>query len=236
MLTDKQLAAIETTIAIKFKNRDLLRQVFIHRSYINENTGWHLGHNERLEFLGDAVLELVVTEYLYNNYSQPEGELTNWRSALVRGQHLAEICGEMKLGEYLLLSRGEEKAGGKARQILLANMFEALLGAIYQDTGLETARDFIEARVCVKLEQILAHELHVDPKSRLQEITQAREGVTPHYDVLGESGPDHAKVFLVGVFLAQRQLAEATGNSKQTAEQAAAAMALKAYAKPVAAA
>src|SRR6476659_5314070 len=135
MLTEQQLAEIESAISITFKDKDLLRQVFIHRSYLNENPGCKLGHNERLEFLGDAVLELVVTESLYRNYPNPEGELTNWRSALVRGQHLAEVCGELGLGGWLMLSRGESKSGGKTRQILLANMFEALLGAIYLDQG-----------------------------------------------------------------------------------------------------
>lgn len=229
MLTAEQLTSIESTIGVAFKNKDLLRQVFIHRSYLNENPGCKLGHNERLEFLGDAVLELVVTEYLYNNYTNPEGELTNWRSALVRGQHLAEICGEMGLGDYLLLSRGEEKSGGKARQILLANMFEALLGAMYLDSALEPVRRLIHDKVTSRLANILEKESYIDPKSRLQELTQAKEGVTPHYEVMSEQGPDHAKEFTVGVFLGSRKLAEDKGASKQTAEQAAAAAALLEY-------
>lgn len=229
MLSDVQLKEIEAIVGVDFQNKDLLLQVFIHRSYLNENPGCHLGHNERLEFLGDAVLELVVTEYLYNNYDNPEGELTNWRSALVRGQHLAEISGDLGLGQYLMLSRGEEKSGGKARQILLANMFEALIGGIYLDAGLEAAASFINKHISTKLESILKQELHIDPKSKLQEVTQATDGVTPHYDVLSERGPDHAKEFTVGVFLGSRKLAEGTGSSKQSAEQSAAANALKQY-------
>ncbi len=229
MLSSDQLSTIESKINVTFKNKDLLRQVFIHRSYLNENPGCKLGHNERLEFLGDAVLELVVTEFLYTHYSNPEGELTNWRSALVRGQHLAEICGEMGLGDYLLLSRGEEKSGGKARQILLANMFEALLGAMYLDSGLEPVQQLIHDTVTSRLTNILEKESYIDPKSRLQELTQAKEGVTPHYQVMSEQGPDHAKEFTVGVFLGSRKLAEDKGASKQTAEQAAAAAALLEY-------
>lgn len=233
MLTPQQLSDIETKIGVNFSNQALLHQAFIHRSYLNENPGCTLGHNERLEFLGDAILELVVTEHLFSTYPNPEGELTNWRSALVRGQHLAEICSELELGQWLLLSRGEARSGGKSRQILLANMFEALLGAIYLDQGLETARTFINTHVTVKLPKILENELHVDPKSRLQEVTQARDGITPHYSVLSEEGPDHAKHFLVGVYLGTRKLAEAKGASKQTAEQAAATQALKLLRDPV---
>jgi ribonuclease III len=224
MLTDTQIAEIESAINQQFNNKDLLRQVFIHRSYLNENPGCPIGHNERLEFLGDAVLELIVTEYLYQNYPNPEGELTAWRSALVRGQHLAEVAANLNLGEWLLLSRGESKSGGKTRQILLANMFEALLGAMYLDSGLETVRQFVHNQIVNNLERILAQELHIDAKSKLQEVTQARVGITPHYAVLKEDGPDHAKEFTVGVFLGQNKLAEAKGSSKQTAEQAAATL------------
>lgn len=229
MLTPQHIAEIEKIIGLSFNDKNLLKQVFIHRSYLNENPGCEIGHNERLEFLGDAVLELIVTEFLYRRFPNPEGELTNWRSALVRGQHLAEISGELHLGDYLLLSRGEAKSGGKTRQILLANMLEALLGAIYIDTGLEPARTFIEKHVTVRLEDILERELHIDPKSKLQEITQARVGITPHYEVLSEEGPDHAKEFTVGVFLGSRKLAEAKGASKQSAEQAAASVAIKQF-------
>src|SRR3989344_7414567 len=145
----EKLGELEEKIGVQFKNKDLLLIALTHRSYLNENPKWGQDHNERLEFLGDAVLELVVTEFLYKTYPNPEGELTNWRSALVRGQHLAEICGELKLGDWLLLSRGESKAGGKSRQILLANMFEALLGAMYLDQGLEIVTDFIQKTITV---------------------------------------------------------------------------------------
>lgn len=227
MLPTEDIQSIESIIGHAFLQKDLLRQVFIHRSYLNENPGCRIGHNERLEFLGDAVLELVVTEFLYKNYPNPEGELTNWRSALVRGQHLAEIASELKLGGWLLLSRGESKSGGKSRQILLANMFEALLGAMYLDAGLEVVRTFIDAHVTTRLPNILDKELYIDPKSKLQELTQAQVGVTPHYEVIKEEGPDHSKEFTVGVYLGQKKLAEAKGSSKQTAEQAAAEQAIR---------
>jgi ribonuclease-3 len=227
MLSETELSEIESLIGIEFQDKDLLRQVFIHRSFLNENPGIKLGHNERLEFLGDAVLELVVTEYLYRNYPNPEGELTNWRSALVRGQHLAEVAGELQLGKWLMLSRGEAKSGGKTRQILLANMFEALIGAIYLEHGLKAVSLFIEKHIITRLQEILAQELHIDAKSKLQEITQATVGITPHYTVMKEEGPDHAKEFTVGVYLGVKLLAEAKGSSKQSAEQGAASIAIQ---------
>jgi len=227
MLSETEISEIESLLGLSFHNKDLLRQVFIHRSYLNENPGCPLGHNERLEFLGDAVLELIVTEHLYNNYPNPEGELTAWRSALVRGQHLAEVATRMELGRWLLLSRGEAKSGGKTRQILLANMFEALLGAMYLDLGYPAVQDFVTKHIIAHLDSILAQELHIDAKSKLQEVTQAKVGVTPHYIVLHEEGPDHAKEFTVGVYLDQKKLAEAKGNSKQAAEQSAASLALQ---------
>src|SRR6266540_4691325 len=182
MITEQNNAEIEAAIGYSFQNKALLTQVFIHRSYINENPHSSLGHNERLEFLGDAVLELIVTEYLYNTYLNPEGELTAWRSALVRGQHLAEVAGTLNLGQWLLLSRVEAKSGGKTRQILLANMFEALLGAMYLDSGLDKVRHFVTKHIIVNLDRILAEELHIDAKSKLQEVTQAKAGITPHYE------------------------------------------------------
>jgi ribonuclease-3 len=227
MLTPEQLLEIESAIDITFLDKNLLQQVFIHRSFLNENLGSKLSHNERLEFLGDAVLELVVTEFLYRRYPNPEGELTNWRSALVRGQHLAEVAGDLQLGKWLLLSRGEAKSGGKTRQILLANMFEALIGAIYLEHGLEVVQTFIEKHITIRLEPILAQELHIDAKSKLQEVTQATVGITPNYSVLQEEGPDHSKEFTVGVYLGAKLLAEAKGPSKQAAEQGAATLAIQ---------
>ncbi len=229
MFSNEDIIDIEESIQHHFKDKQLLQQVFIHRSYLNENPHFQLGHNERLEFLGDAVLELVVTEYLFTHFMKPEGELTNWRSALVRGQHLAEVAGDLELGNWLQLSRGEAKSGGKTRQLLLANTFEALLGAMYLDGGLSVVKSFVDKHILVKLPVILEQELHIDPKSKLQELTQAHEGITPHYEVIEEQGPDHAKEFTVGVYLGSRQLALAKGSSKQTAEQSAAAEALRTY-------
>lgn len=222
----KELTEIEKELGTVFNNKDLLRQVFVHRSYLNENVGFDLDHNERLEFLGDAVLELVVTEHLYKNYPNPEGELTNWRSALVRGVMLAEIAGDLNMGDYLFLSRGEQKSGGKARQLILANTFEAFIGAVYLDKGYEEAAAFIAKHLLVRLPEILDKKLYLDPKSRLQELCQEKSGFTPQYKVIAEYGPDHAKSFTVGAFVDGQLLGEGSGSSKQNAEQAAANSAL----------
>lgn len=224
---DKQLTAFGRRIRVKFKDADLLRQVFVHRSYLNENPGFPLNHNERLEFLGDAVLELVVTEFLFRTFPNPEGELTNYRSALVRGQMLAQVAQDLEMGGLLYLSRGEEKGGGKARALILANAFEALIGAIYLDQGFGVAQEFVARVLLPHLPKILAEGRHVDAKSRLQEMSQDQLGVTPAYQVLQETGPDHAKQFQVGVFLGNRMIGEGHGSSKQAAEQAAATHALE---------
>lgn len=229
----KELTEIEQQLDIHFTNKDLLRQVFVHRSYLNENSGFDLDHNERLEFLGDAVLELVVTEYLYQNYPNPEGELTNWRSALVRGVMIAEIAGEIGMGDYLFLSRGEQKSGGKARQLILANTFEAFIGALYLDSGYDAAKAFIQKHLLVRLPEILEKKLYMDPKSRLQELSQEKWGVTPNYKVLAEAGPDHAKSFTIGVYVESKLMGEGSGSSKQNAEQAAASNALSGIAEEV---
>ncbi len=222
----KELALLEQELEISFTNKDLLRQVFVHRSYLNENSSFDLEHNERLEFLGDAVLELVVTEYLYKNYTNPEGELTNWRSALVRGVMIAEIAASLNLGDYLMLSRGEQKSGGKARQLILANTFEAFVGALYLDKGYDAAQEFINKYLIIRLPDILENKLYMDPKSRLQELSQELSGLTPSYKVLSEEGPDHAKNFTVGVFIDSKLLGQGNGSSKQNAEQSAASDAL----------
>lgn len=222
--------SFQKTIEINFKNIQLLHQVFVHRSYLNENPGFPLGHNERLEFLGDAVLELIVTEHLFEHYPNPEGDLTNWRSALVRGQMLASVAVELAMGQLLYLSRGEEKSGGKSRSLILANTFEALLGAIYLDQGYPAAQKFVSRFLLIRLPEILEKGLHVDPKSHLQELAQDQRGVTPTYRVLTESGPDHAKKFEVGVFLHDELIGKGDGNSKQMAEQAAALEALRNWA------
>lgn len=217
------LTELEQTLGVTFQNKDTLLQALVHRSYLNEHPDFRLGHNERLEFLGDAVLELVVTEHLYLHYENPEGELTNWRAALVNAEMLAELCNKLDIEPYLHLSRGESKdANSKARKYILANAFEAIIGAIYLDKGWDAAKKFIDERVLSQLERVLEHRLYVDPKSRFQEASQEHEGVTPSYKVISETGPDHAKEFVVGVFLGKEQVATGTGTSKQEAQVAAA--------------
>lgn len=223
----KNLSEFESTINYKFLNQDLLTQVFVHRSYLNENPSFKFDHNERMEFLGDAVLELVVTEHLYKTMPNPEGELTNLRSALVRGKMLSDVAQSLNLNDYLMLSKGEAKSEGKARQIILANTFEALVGAIYLDQGYEVSKTFIETFLIKKLEEIIDQKLYLDPKSHLQEIAQANLGITPTYKVVSESGPDHNKVFVVSCNLYDRQIGQGEGSSKQAAESSAAISALE---------
>lgn len=224
----EQLDEIEQTLGVTFQNKDTLRQALVHRSYLNEHPDFPLGHNERLEFLGDAVLELVVTEHLYANYENPEGELTNWRAALVNADMLADLCAKLEIEPYLHLSRGEAKdKESKARKYILANAFEAIIGAIYLDAGWESAKKFISDRVLCELPRILKQRLYVDPKSRFQEAAQEHMGVTPSYKVLSEEGPDHAKKFEVGVYISKEQIAIGTGTSKHEAQVAAAEAALK---------
>lgn len=213
---------LEKDLNLSFNNKDLLMQAFTHRSYLNENPEFHLNQNERLEFLGDAVLELIVTEYLFRNYKNPEGEMTNWRAALVNSQSLAKLADKLGFDNYLLLSRGEAKDTGKARQYILANTLEAFLGALYLDQGFEISRDFIEKHLIKELPQILEQGLHIDAKSLFQEKAQEKARITPHYQVIKESGPDHNKNFVVGVFLNKEQVAKGAGSSKQEAEEAAA--------------
>lgn len=227
MLPERNFSQLEAIIGYKFKDRDLLQRVFLHRSALNEYRDESLENNERLEFLGDAVLELISTEFLYNNFKNPEGELTNWRSALVRGQHLAVKAEELNFGELIYLSRGEQKSGGKAKQLILANAFEALIGAIYVDGGYENAKKFVNRYITTDLDDILTNNLHLDPKSHLQEITQEHHGLTPTYLVHKEDGPDHNKSFTVGVYLGEKIIGEGRGTSKQNAQIAAAADALK---------
>ncbi|MBI5466541.1 MAG: ribonuclease III [Candidatus Kerfeldbacteria bacterium] len=224
----KDFSQLEASLGVTFKDQDLLRQSLVHRSYLNENPGFPLAHNERLEFLGDAVLELVVTEYLYQRYPNPEGELTNWRAALVNAVMLSSIASSLGLGDYLYLSRGEAKDNnGKARQYILANALEAVIGAIYLDQGPAAATTFIHQQVLAKLPNVLEHKLYLDPKSRFQELAQDKLGVTPHYLVLDEHGPDHAKEFRVGLYVAEALVAEGAGSSKQEAQVAAAEAGLR---------
>ena len=224
----KDFSILEKQLNLKFKNKDLLVQAFCHRSYLNENPNSNLEQNERLEFLGDAVLELIVTEYLFEKYpKKPEGELTNWRASLVNAKMLSETAHESGLNDYLLLSKGEKKETGKARQYILANTFEALIGAAYLDLGYKKCRDFIEKNLIIKLPEIIEKGLFKDTKSRFQEEAQERRGVTPTYKVMREWGPDHFKHFIVGVFLNNELVAEAEGSSKQEAEVEASKNALE---------
>lgn len=223
-----ELSQLETKLGIAFANKDILLQSLTHRSYLNENPRFHLDHNERLEFLGDAVLELVVTEYLYKNYPNPEGELTSWRASLVNAKILSNIAANLGLNDFLLLSRGEAKDIGRARQIILANAIEALIGAIYLDQGYEMAKNFIYGNIIIELPAIIKEKAYKDSKSSFQEKAQDIEGVTPTYEVLEEWGPDHAKQFRVGVFMSpDNMVGVGEGNSKQEAQQNAAEDALK---------
>jgi ribonuclease-3 len=223
------LEKLEQTLGVSFHDKDTLRQALVHRSYLNEHPDFRLGHNERLEFLGDAVLELVVTEYLYQNYENPEGELTNWRAALVNADMMAEICSRLSIEDYLYLSKGEAKdAGSKARRYILANAIEAVIGAVYLDLGWDEAKDFIHRTVLIELPRILKDQLHIDPKSRFQEAAQEKAGVTPVYKVLSEEGPDHNKVFEIGVYIGKELIAKGTGSSKHEAQVAAALAAIEA--------
>lgn len=207
---------------LKFRNIELLQEALTHRSYLNENRSYKLNHNERLEFLGDAVLELVVTEHLFQNFDNPEGELTNWRAALVNGEMLSKISREIGVDDYLLMSRGERKDTGKARQYLLANAMEAIIGAIYLDQGYGAAKKFISRNILAKLPEVFETKSYLDAKSYFQEKAQEIVQITPHYEVLKEWGPDHDKQFLVGVFLGDEKIAEGQGSSKQEAQRNAA--------------
>jgi len=215
----KDFPKLEKALGISFENKDLLTQAFIHRSYLNENPDFNLEHNERLEFLGDAVLELVVTEYLYQKYpKKPEGELTNWRAALVNAKMLSAVAKNLDFNEFLLLSKGESKETGKARQYILANAYEAFVGALYLDQGYKVCKEFIKEHLTKELLRIIKEGLSKDAKSRFQEEAQDVTGITPTYKVLDEWGPDHAKHFVIGVFLGDELIAKGEGSSKQEAE------------------
>lgn len=214
----------------EFNNAELLIMAFTHRSYLNEHRKSVLEHNERLEFLGDAVLELIVTRYLYSNYKEPEGVLTNWRSALVRTESIGAAAETLNVQDLLRLSRGEKKANSeRARLQILANCYEAIIGALYLDQGYDAAEVFVHNTLLSTLPSILNSGSWIDPKSKLQEVVQEREGVTPNYRVLEESGPDHDKLFVVGVFASDQLRGKGSGSSKQSAQVAAAEEALKTY-------
>ena len=222
----KNLKKIEKSIGVVFKNKKFLEQAFLHRSYLNENPGLKMKHNERLEFLGDAVLELSVTDYLFNHYPNPEGELTIWRASLVNSKILAEIASQLGFNDHLLLSKGEHSDTGRARQFILANTFEAVVGAIYVDQGFKKADSFILKSVVKELPRILKEKLYVDPKSFFQEQAQSKAGTTPNYELIKAEGPDHEKIFEVGVYLEDTLIAKGKGPSKQQAQEAAAKKAL----------
>jgi ribonuclease-3 len=225
----KELSELERIVGLQFKNRSLIKQAVVHRSYLNEHPDADTSHNERLEFLGDAVLEIIVTEYLFHKFPDtPEGDLTNWRASLVNAKMLAKVAQELKIEEFLYLSKGEAKdKDSKARQYILANAIEAIIGAMYLDQGTEPAKKFIDDNILAKLQFILSNELYLDPKSKFQERAQEQYKVTPHYKILSETGPDHAKTFEVGVYLSDELIAKGKGSSKQEAQVDAAAKAVK---------
>ena len=224
----KNFEQLEKNLGLNFKNKDLLTQAFTHRSYLNENPDFNLEHNERLEFLGDAVIELIVTEHLFKEYPEKaEGDLTNWRAALVNAKMMTSVAEELGFNDFLLLSKGEAKEGGKARAYILANTFEALLGALYLDSGYKPCDEFINKYLLNNLANIIRDGSYKDSKSKFQEVAQERVSITPNYKVLKESGPDHDKIFVVGVYLGSELVAEGKGSSKQEAEEAAARNALE---------
>ncbi len=226
---DINFGKFEEKAGVAFKDKALLRQAFTHRSYINENKNTKLEHNERLEFLGDAVLELVVTNFLYAQYpNKPEGVLTTYRSALVNSVTLAEVASNLAMNDFLLLSKGEAKDTGRARQFILANTFEAVVGAIYLDQGYDAAKAFIEKNIFVFADKMIERGNLVDAKSQFQEKAQEKTGTTPSYKLIKEFGPDHDKSFTVAVLIAKEQIATGEGKSKQEAEQNAALRALEA--------
>lgn len=221
-------SGFEKKTNIFFKDKKVLEQAFIHRSYINENGGSKISHNERLEYLGDAVLELVVTDYLYHKYpDRDEGELTAYRSALVNAIIIGEVALSLGMNDYLLLSKGEAKDIGKARSYILANTYEAYVGAVYLDQGYDVVEKFIADTLFGKIDTIVAKKLWRDSKSLVQEKAQEYLNVTPSYKVIHEAGPDHDKHFTVGIFFGEDRIAEGKGHSKQEAEQAAARTALE---------
>ncbi len=223
-----QFSILEQKIGYVFREKDLLREALTHRSYLNENTAWGLPPNERLEFLGDAVLELIVTEELYLRYpAKPEGELTPIRSALVNYQMMAKVGANLGLGDFVLLSRGEAKDTGRAREVILANALEAIIGAVYLDGGYAPAKRFVKSSLLEQLSDVMRMGLYRDAKSELQEKVQEKFKVTPTYRVLEESGPDHQKVFTVGVFFGEKLIASGKGPAKQDAEVEAAKEALQ---------
>ncbi|MDZ7726368.1 MAG: ribonuclease III [Candidatus Campbellbacteria bacterium] len=224
----KDISKFEEQLGVNFNDKDILLRAFVHRSYVNENRDFTLGHNERLEFLGDAVLELVVTEELYKRFpNKNEGELTAIRAAVVNTKSLSSAAKKLKMGDFLFLSKGESKSTGRARSYILANTFESVVGAIYIDQGYKPAKKFIGDNLFEMIEPIVTEKLWVDAKSLFQEKAQEIHGTTPEYKVISESGPDHDKKFTMGVYLDNKLIGKGSGSSKQDAEQEAAEAGLK---------
>jgi ribonuclease-3 len=224
----KDFSPLEEQLGITFNNKEMLQQAFIHRSYINEHSGTGLSHNERIEFLGDAVMELIVTDYLFREFpKKPEGELTAYRASLVNTMTISEAATDLGFGDYLMLSKGETRDTGKARAYILANTFEAFIGAVYLDQGYEVASNFVHHSLIKKLDKIIADGSWRDAKSFVQEKSQELESVTPSYKVLHDVGPDHDKIFTVGIYFGTKLIAEGKGSSKQEAETDAARNALE---------
>lgn len=224
------IADLENAVGVKFKDKDLLKEALTHRSYLNEDPNWPIPHNERLEFLGDAVLELAVTEELYERFpEQPEGQLTVLRAALVNYQILGRIAAGFNLDKAMFMSRGERGDNARAKEVILANAFEALTGAMYLDQGFAAVQKFVKRILMTHLEEILEKKTYKDPKSALQEVIQERLRVTPTYETLEETGPAHDRQFRIGVRFGGKVVAEGIGASKQEAELEAARKALEKY-------
>lgn len=227
MAVNKDISQLEKNLGVVFKDQKLLRTALTHRSFLNENYDPKLHNNERLEFLGDAVLELITTEYLFKTYSERnEGDLTSFRSALVKTTSLSETALDLQIGEFIQMSRGEEVTGGRERPYILANTFEAILGAIYLDQGYAVAKGFITKKLLPKISEIIENRLDIDPKSKLQEIAQEVLNFTPVYELVSANGPDHSKNFVMSVKIRNKVFGEGEGKSKQEAEQNAAQAAL----------
>lgn len=228
----KKLEELEKILEVEFKNKNTLKTAFIHRSYLNEHPNENLPQNERLEFLGDSVLGMIVSKHIYDKFpTHPEGDLTNFRSSIVNSKSLAKEAADLKLGDYLYLSKGEESTGGRTRQFILANTFEALIGALFIDLGLDQVRVFLDKYLLPNLDEIVEKKLYKDYKSKFQEKIQEKVGTTPIYKVIEEKGPDHDKIFKIGVFVDKKKVAEGSGPSKQEAEQQSAKLALENWRK-----
>lgn len=223
----REISSLEGILGVRFKNEEILKCALTHKSYLNEHPECSWENNERLEFLGDAILEFLVSEHLFVNFKKSEGEMTNLRAALVRAETLSEIAEELKIDKFLFLSKGERNDEGRARKYILANALEAIIGAIFIDQGLEKVKNFVKNKVLSKLPKIIKEKEIKDPKSRFQEFAQEKFGITPSYKIIKEWGPEHRKEFLMGVYLGEKIVAEGKGFSKQEAEEDAARKAIQ---------